>query len=398
MTSVSELINTINATADSPPEVSNDERSALIAACEKLKTKLESPMEMMMRTLFAPLQSVILRLATDMKLFDAAAELSADGKKFHLDDLVSKLPGVDKLLLLRVMRFLVAIKFFDEVAKETYSTTPLAAACVSDSILAHGIIHMTSQNEIMCKLPTYFEEKGYKNPGDAYDGPFQYALHTDNGCFDWLATQPRLQKSFNICMGVTRTMTGERWFEYLPIKSKLSGKPESEPLVVDVGGGIGHDLIALQKEVPSLTGRLIVQDIPAVIDDIKNLPMGVEAMRHDFFQPQPVKNATAYYLSNVLHDWPDKQALQILGHIRDAMGEGSILFIHENTLPEERVNAFSACTDWLMMAVFSSLERTEQQFRALLDEAGLELVHTWEPKAAAHGDGRRLLEAVLKRT
>lgn len=97
-------------------------------------------------------------------------------------------------------------------------------------------------------------------------------------------------------------------------------------------------------------------------------------MKHDFFAPQPIKGAKAYYLANVVHDWPDKQALQMLGNIREAMDSESILLISENTLLEENVPLDSACADLVMMANFSSLEGTEEQFRVLLERAGSELV------------------------
>lgn len=39
---------------------------------------------------------------------------------------------------------------------------------------------------------------------------------------------------------------------------------------------------------------------------------------HDFFTPQPVKDASVFHLHNVIHDWPDKYCLQILRHFRNA--------------------------------------------------------------------------------
>ncbi|KAG6354382.1 hypothetical protein INS49_004399 [Diaporthe citri] len=34
----------------------------------------------------------------------------------------------------------------------------------------------------------------------------------------------------------------------------------------------------------------------------------VELQVHDFFTPQPVKGARAYFTRSVLHDWPDEQS------------------------------------------------------------------------------------------
>lgn len=52
--SVSELIQTLNATADAPPSnVTEEERAALLAACDKLKGILENPLEAIVRIVFA---------------------------------------------------------------------------------------------------------------------------------------------------------------------------------------------------------------------------------------------------------------------------------------------------------------------------------------------------------
>ena len=59
-------------------------------------------------------------------------------------------------------------------------------------------------------------------------------------------------------------------------------------LMVDVGGGRGHDLLELAKRKGPEHGRLILQDLPEVIADAPELEL-VESMGYDFFTPQPVK-------------------------------------------------------------------------------------------------------------
>jgi hypothetical protein len=192
----------------------------------------------------------------------------------------------------------------------------------------------------------------------------------------------------------------QKWFDYYPAASKLQVNSTSDVVLVDIGGGVGHDVIALQQRLPDLRGQYIVQDISVVVDSITSLPPGISAQKHDFFSPQPVKNAKSYYLSNILHDWPDKQARKILQHITDAMGEDSLVLISENVIPEENVDIYLASADFAMMANFSALERTEKQFKELLDSAGLRLVGVYMSENAANGKdeqkARRLLEAVKK--
>ena len=73
----------------------------------------------------------------------------------------------------------------------------------------------------------------------------------------------------------------------------------------------------------------------------------------------------------------------------------SILLINENMLDESNVSLYSASTNLLMMAGFSSLERTQSQFTALLSNVGLDLVKVWRPGSGETGIGT-VLEVVCK--
>ena len=181
----------------------------------------------------------------------------------------------------------------------------------------------------MCKMPEYLEQHGFQSPDDTYQGPFQYANQIKLHYFKWLSAYPREQSTFNTVMSISRTGRGEEWFEFFPVEEKLR-VARNEPLLVEVGSGLGHGLVALNSKFPGLAGTLIAQDLPVVIDNVKNLRLGIEALGYDFFTPQPVKGARGYYLRTALHDWPDKQAHEILSHIKDAMNQDSILLTNEN--------------------------------------------------------------------
>ncbi|KAM0310945.1 hypothetical protein ACHAO8_007649 [Botrytis cinerea] len=394
---VSELIDSINLATRESSELKDEDRGKLLNACGKLQSSLEGPRDKLMKMIFSSLQPVALGLAVDMQIFDTAAALSAARKEIRAEDLA--LPkGADTLLVVRVMRLLVGMGYFTEMARETYKPTPLASALVTSSPYGQAVIHFTNQNEVVASLPTYFAKKGYQNPNDAYDGPFQFARQTDLHCFDWIATQPRIQHAFNTVMTIPRTVGRTAWYEYFPVAEKLKVKSPTDPLIVDIGGGIGHDMVRFKEAHPNLQGKLIVEDIPAVVSGITpgSLPDGIEAQTYDFFKPQPIHNAKAYFLANVLHDWPDKQACVILEQIKDAMGKDSMLLINENLMQEENVSFESACTDWMMMGGFSALERTEGQFKELIESVGLVLVNVWGAPGVESGpwEGRRLLEVM----
>ena len=71
----------------------------------------------------------------------------------------------------------------------------------------------------------------------------------------------------------------------------LQGVKEDDTavLIVDVAGGRGHDLEAFRRKFPHAQGRMILQDLPSVIDDIQDLDSQIERMAHDMFLPQPIK-------------------------------------------------------------------------------------------------------------
>lgn len=246
---------------------------------------------------------------------------------------------------------------------------------------------------VLSRLPDYLARIGFQNPSDAFDGPFQYAMGTKTHYFEWLNSHPRDQTAFYNLMSISRMDRGEEWFDFYPVDERLRVTGD-EPLLIDVGGGQGHDLIALKAKFPNIAGKLVVQDLPIVIDHVKDLPLGIEAMKHDFFSPQPVKDAKAYYLRNILHEWPDKQVREILANIKTAMNKDSILLINENVLPETDVPLYPAMLDLSMMAIFSSLGRTQSQFKELLVSAGFKLLQVWTPKVGLPGSGT-LFEATL---
>jgi hypothetical protein len=100
---------------------------------------------------------------------------------------------------------------------------------------------------------------------------------------------------------------------------------------------------------------------------------------HDFFTPQPIVGAKAYYLKMVLHDWPDSEAAKILANIKPAMKKGhSKILINEIVIPEEGANWFATSVDYLMLVTHSAAERREQNWRDLVESVGLKITKIWD--------------------
>ncbi|EGU73193.1 hypothetical protein FOXB_16297, partial [Fusarium oxysporum f. sp. conglutinans Fo5176] len=101
---------------------------------------------------------------------------------------------------------------------------------------------------------------------------------------------------------------------------------------------------------------------------------------HDFFTPQPVRGARAYFMHNILHDWEDNKASRILKHIADAMEPGySKLLIHESIMNSIKPLARVTTSDITMMACLGAKERTENEWRQLVQSVGLNVLKIWGP-------------------
>lgn len=140
-------------------------------------------------------------------------------------------------------------------------------------------------------MPEFFKENGYQAIDNITNTPFQKAFNTSLPPFDWYVQNPKhfetLQKIMTSIEGVEWTI-GFELFDSEAIKVPSTSPQSSEkPFLVDVGGGHGHQCIQLRKKYSALSGRLVLQDLPAAINKLP-LIEGVKAQAHDFFEKQPV--------------------------------------------------------------------------------------------------------------
>ncbi|KAJ2991110.1 hypothetical protein NUW58_g2639 [Xylaria curta] len=285
----------------------------------------------------------------------------------------------------RILRPLAAIGFVREVAIKKWDATPITTVMAAEEMAAGyryvGQLIVSSATQ----APKYFAEAGYRCPTDPRDGLMQYAHHTKMTVFELLASMPSTFKDFNIFMGNTM---GARhyWVDWYPVEaSVLDGATDQSALLVDVGGGKGHDLLAFNTKYPG-RGRLVLQDLPPVINATGSVDP-IETMGYDFFAEQPVKGARAYLYHHILHDWSDDKCLEILGKVKKAMKPGyTKLLIHEMIMPEKGASTFYAILDMTMMVFNGGMERTKIQWEDLMRKAGLKVTRIWHsPQEGADG-------------
>ena len=171
-------------------------------------------------------------------------------------------------------------------------------------------------------------------PGpDKIEG-FNIAHNTSLSAFEELSKFPRRNARYASTMN---WFTRGQGFEPAHILEHVTRNVPVNGTVVDIGGSHGEVSIALARHCPTL--RCVVQDLPEVVETCKsNIPLDVadriSYMAHDFFQPQPVKNADMYIFRRILHDWSDKYALRILKSLTPALKHGARIVICDHVLPE----------------------------------------------------------------
>lgn len=147
-------------------------------------------------------------------------------------------------------------------------------------------------------------------------------------------------------------------------------------LICDVGGGNGETLRHILARFPRPRG--LVFDMPEVVGAIPpdSLMQGRIAVAPGSFFDGVPSGADLYLLIRVLHNWPDDECLHILRVCAEAMDAGSLLLIGEQLVEPDPTQG--RATDYLldmqMMAMFGGARsRTEDEFRSLLEAAGLSL-------------------------
>lgn len=275
------------------------------------------------------------------------------------------------------------------LSDQAQANTP-RTGCITNGVLA---------------LPAHLKKTNYVNPSNGVKSAFQDGFRTSSHFFEYLKENPSHAEQFNNHM--TAYHQGRpSWMDegFFPVQSLTEGLNVSaeDVLLVDVGGGVGHDLTEFRRKWPNIPGRLVLQDLPEVIDQAKAQNQAtasfIEPVAHDFFSEQPVKGtylpsfifsyvlcnkltslgARAYYMHSVLHDWADADCRRILSNLAQAMKPGySKILINENVIPSTNAYWETTSLDIIMMADFASQERTEKQWRELTASVGLKIVKIW---------------------
>ncbi|KAJ9613243.1 hypothetical protein H2200_003185 [Cladophialophora chaetospira] len=289
----------------------------------------------------------------------------------------------------RRMRLLASMGIVREVDVDSYVSNSYAKAMTvpifRDSVnLMHDVCVPMN-----LKTADFFQKHGYSVPTDALDTPAQH-LHDVKGKTHIIQlitehAEPQALAS----MMATWMLDRPHWSgeDFYPVKDRLiegAATDANSVFLVDVGGSKGHDLEKLLDRHPldTFPGHLALQDLGEVILSISEnaLPPGVLALPHDFFTPQPIRGARAYFMHSIIHDYPDDKAKDILENVVTAMKKGcSKLLCWDFVLPDRGAPSTLMALDWEMMSFYAASERSESSWKRLLEdsELGLKVTGIW---------------------
>ena len=146
-------------------------------------------------------------------------------------------------------------------------------------------------------------------------------------------------------------------------------------VIADIGGGQGTLLAAILRRHEQLRGVLFERadaaDRAAHVLREAGVADRCQIVAGDFFAGVP-DGADGYILANVLHDWDDARAVQILQACRRAMGpRGRVLIVERLIADDPREAVPVLLSDLNMLLLTGGQERTNAEYGELLAAAGL---------------------------
>lgn len=261
----------------------------------------------------------------------------------NVDELAAT-SGADPDVLHRVLRALASDGIFEEVEPRVFAHTEESRLLLEDGW--DDFAHLFGSNWL--EAVAALDASGEPSFPSVFGQDF----------WPWLKAHPAERAAFDRAMA-------QGWQRRLERVESAGWR--GDETVVDVGGGNGSFLLALLDRHPKMRG--IVFDLAETVRDESALGDRCTFVEGSFFESVPAGDV--HLLTTVLHDWGDESAGRILAAVRASAGER--LLVVDSIVEPGNEPAGAKWLDLLMLALFAGRERTEPQWRELLQSAG------WEP-------------------
>lgn len=309
-----------------------------------------SPQEYILGIVNSHIQGRAVAIAAELELADILA-----GGPLHIDDIAAR-TKTDALSLFRVLRALESTGIFRQVSPRVFANTP-SSECLRRNV-----------------------------PGSQWAW-VRTCLSSDSIVFEGSAALMRAVQNGETAFGQIRGCSVWEFLQQHPDKSAIFNEAMRSlsavitpavtasydwsrfPVIADIAGGIGTQLVSILDAYPSCRGILF--DQPHVLAEA--IPHErMERVGGDFFVNVP-SGADAYMLRWIIHDWAEPKALAILSSVRKAMKPGARLVLVESVIPDTPDPDMGKWMDLIMLIMVGGRERTAAEYRELYAKAGFEL-------------------------
>lgn len=308
-----------------------------------------------------------IRVAATLSLVERAGSTGATAERLAAET------GTAAPALRCLLDHLVGVGVFDlDADSGRYRPTDLGAQLSEDA--PEGIKPLLDINRAGGRADLAFVEL----LGTVTTGEPGYVRRYGRGFYVDLDARPELRRSFD-------TQMNWRFQVQAPQIAERFGWGRF-PEILDVGGGDGTLLEAILRAHPGVRGRVLdlAPTSAAAADRFAAAGLGGRggAVTGSFFDPLPA-GADAYLLCDILHNWDDDRAGEILAGCRRAAAPNGTVVVIEAV----RGQGADTAIDLFMLMCFGGRERTVDELAGLAAHCGLAL-HGADPVS----EGRTALE------
>ena len=296
-------------------------------------------------------------IATQLGVPDVVSTVPMD-----VDEIARRI-GADRSSLYRLMRFLASKGIFSQPKPQYFVETPLSNGLRTDAVNGeHWMALMRGAEFYRCWAEALQSFRTGKPVFElVYGLPF----------FEYLAQHPERSALFDKGMA-------EKASQKLSVLLSYDWKKAN--LITDIGGGNGSTIAAVLRSAPHLNGILF--DLPTVVESADAIlqKAGVrdrcKIIAGNFFK-DPLPATDVMILSEILHDWDDEHARAILENCHRTLANDGRLLLVEGVVPDDQNPNEMKLMDLHMLVLLGGKERTESEWKTLLEKAGFQLARIY---------------------
>ncbi|KAH9484887.1 4-O-methyltransferase 1 [Psilocybe cubensis] len=329
----------------------------IAAAAHQLMMMVLPPSVALYTAVSGEYKSAALRVCLEANVTEILREGGKEG--MHVKEIAER-TKVNHKKLARCLRYLATHHVYKEVSPDVFTNNRVSSMMDTGKAVDDLIARPEEKHENtpgLAAIASHHLDEVYKAAGylwesmsdpatahsfESNETPFNLGLNVKTSFWETIALPEPIwqfrQRRFHIGMkGIAGLESADAILKAFDWRSL-----PKESVVVDVGGGIGGSSLVLAKNLPDI--KIVVQDKPTVLAEgatalwEREMPEALASGRvtlqaHDFFTPQPIKNASVFFLKQVIHDWPDPYATKILSELRKAARPDTRLIIVDSAIP-----------------------------------------------------------------